>query len=256
MNVTRTLRSLLGAIVLCLIPTASFAGYFAFVESAPPPLPVYAQPPCPAQGYLWTPGYWAHASEGYYWVPGVWVQPPRAGLLWTPGYWGTAGRVYVWHTGYWAPRVGFYGGVHYGFGYAGLGFQGGVWVGNTFHYSTAVTTTGPALLRAAYVTGSPAGSAADRRPSFNGPGGADVFPSPQETAASLELRFRPTADQLRHEQSASMDPSQLVSVNHGSPVAIAMDSVGGHRFDRNGHIAEGILSGRLTYLQASAVATH
>src|ERR1019366_2740495 len=49
----------------------------------PPPLPEYVQPPCPEEGYLWTPGYWAFANGGYYWVPGTWVQPPQVGFLWT-----------------------------------------------------------------------------------------------------------------------------------------------------------------------------
>ena len=48
---------------------------------APPALPVYAQPPCPTPGYLWTPGYWSYASAGYYWVPGVWVAPPQPNVL-------------------------------------------------------------------------------------------------------------------------------------------------------------------------------
>ena len=29
---------------------------------APPPLPDYEQPPCPEDGYLWAPGYWAWAG--------------------------------------------------------------------------------------------------------------------------------------------------------------------------------------------------
>src|SRR6202790_5246980 len=77
---------------------------------APPPLPDYEQPPCPEDGYLWTPGYWAWGGGGYYWVPGTWVQPPRVGVLWTPGYWGFVGGVYAFHVGYWGPHVGFSGG--------------------------------------------------------------------------------------------------------------------------------------------------
>jgi hypothetical protein len=61
------------------------------VHIAPPALPVYVQPPLPAPGYLWTPGYWSYGDAGYYWVPGVWVQPPSVGVLWTPGYWGFEG---------------------------------------------------------------------------------------------------------------------------------------------------------------------
>ena len=58
------------------------------IRVGPPAIPVYEQPPCPQEGYLWTPGYWAYGEAGYYWVPGVWVAAPRPGFLWTPGYWG------------------------------------------------------------------------------------------------------------------------------------------------------------------------
>ena len=98
-------------------------------QEAPPPLPEYEQPPAPADGYLWTPGYWGYGGGGYYWVPGTWVQPPTVGVLWTPGYWGFAGGVYGFHAGYWGPHIGFYGGVNYGYGYVGVGFAGGRWEG-------------------------------------------------------------------------------------------------------------------------------
>ena len=71
------------------------------VSTAPPPLPVYVQPECPVDGYLWQPGYWAYDdADGYYWVPGVWVAPPDPGLYWTPSYWGYSGGIYGWHAGY------------------------------------------------------------------------------------------------------------------------------------------------------------
>src|ERR1700733_5673658 len=86
-------------------------------NEAPPPLPDYEQPPCPEDGYLWTPGYWAWGGGGgYYWGPGTWVAPPAVGVLWTPGYWGFVGGGYRWNAGDWGPHVGFYGGVKYGFG--------------------------------------------------------------------------------------------------------------------------------------------
>ena len=98
------------------------------VDIAPPPLPVYDQPPIPAPGYIWTPGYWTWDDDtGYYWVPGTWVLPPEPALLWTPGYWGWNDGVYAFHEGYWGPEVGFYGGVSYGFGYTGEGYEGGYW---------------------------------------------------------------------------------------------------------------------------------
>ena len=103
----------------------------------PPVLPVYDQPPCPEDGYLWVPGYWAYEDDDYYWVPGVWVEPPRSGdILWTPGYWAFTDGGYNWHGGYWGLHVGYYGGINYGYGYQGSGFYGGRWEGNSFHYMT------------------------------------------------------------------------------------------------------------------------
>lgn len=49
-------------------------------NSAPPPIPVTDQPPCPGDGYLWTPGYWAYGPRGYLWQAGAWVTPPYAGV--------------------------------------------------------------------------------------------------------------------------------------------------------------------------------
>ena len=121
---TSTLRKLVVAAALVAAPSASFAGVFISVGFAPPVLPVYTQPLCPGDGYIWTPGYWGYGEGGYYWVPGVWVQPPTVGYLWTPGYWGFFGGQYRFNEGYWGPHVGFYGGVNYGFGYGGVGFEG------------------------------------------------------------------------------------------------------------------------------------
>jgi hypothetical protein len=119
-------------------PRAGLAQVAVSITVAPPPLPVYVQPPIPGPGWIWTPGYWAWGPYGYYWVPGTWVRPPRVGLLWTPGYWGWLNGVYVWHVGYWGPRVGFYGGINYGFGYIGVGYFGGFWEHDVFHYNAAV----------------------------------------------------------------------------------------------------------------------
>ncbi|HEX9199189.1 MAG TPA: YXWGXW repeat-containing protein [Acidobacteriaceae bacterium] len=96
----RLMRNAILAAALVLAPAASFAAVFISVGFAPPALPVYTQPVCPGDGYLWTPGYWAYGPEGYYWVPGVWVRPPRVGVLWTPGYWGWGGSAFMWHEGY------------------------------------------------------------------------------------------------------------------------------------------------------------
>src|ERR1700733_14240137 len=75
------------------------------ITVAPPEFPVYVQPVCPVDGYIWTPGYWAYDDGGYYWVPGVWIAPPTVGFLWTPCYWGFDNGIYVWHAGYWGEHV-------------------------------------------------------------------------------------------------------------------------------------------------------
>src|SRR5580704_1858829 len=157
------------------------------VHVGPPAIPVYVQPPCPTEGFLWTPGYWAYGNAGYYWVPGVWVAPPRAGLLWTPGYWGFAGGVYGWHAGYWGPHVGFYGGVNYGFGYHGVGFVGGEWRGGHFAYNTAVVNVNTAVVHTTFVdrTVVHENVGVSAHASFNGgPGGTTAVATAQERAAA------------------------------------------------------------------------
>jgi len=120
---------------LLFTPTAANARVFVSVGFAPPLIPMYAQPIAPGYGYIWTPGYWAYGDDGYYWVDGAWVYPPCEGALWTPGYWGWGGGVYFWNAGYWGRRVGYYGGINYGFGYFGTGFWGGYWRGGRFFYN-------------------------------------------------------------------------------------------------------------------------
>ena len=72
-------------LALCLTPATSFAqvAVGVSIRVGPPALPVYEQPACPGDGYLWTPGYWNYGPVGYFWVPGVWVRPPRV----TPRLW-------------------------------------------------------------------------------------------------------------------------------------------------------------------------
>src|ERR1700677_1407043 len=111
------------------------------ISIAPPPIPVYVQPPIPEPGYMWTPGYWAYENN-YYWVPGTWVEPPSVGVLWTPPYWGFIGGVYGFNARYWGPHVGFYGGINYGFGYGGFGYGGGRWDGGNFSYNRSVNNFG------------------------------------------------------------------------------------------------------------------
>jgi len=230
------------------VPAASFAGVFVSITVAPPILPVYTQPLCPGDGYLWNPGYWAYGDEGYYWVPGVWVRPPQVGLLWTPGYWGWGGGYYAFHAGYWGPHVGFYGGVNYGFGYGGVGFGGGRWVGGSFAYNTAVVNVNRTVIRNTYVDTTVINhTTISNRVSFNGgAGGIQAHASAQEMSYSRENHVAPTAEQQSHFQAARSDRSNLASVNGGRPQNAAFSRPGVRAANQQQRIGQGVQSGQLT----------
>jgi hypothetical protein len=184
---------------------------------APPPLPDYDQPACPGDGYLWTPGYWRWYGGGYYWVPGTWVMPPRVGVLWTPPYWGFVGGVYVFHAGYWGPHVGFYGGVHYGYGYVGMGFAGGHWAGNAFAYNTSVTNVNTTIVHNTYNV-TVVNNVTVNKVSYNGgAGGVTATPTAQERAATQESHVPPTPMQRQHVQQAVKSPALAARANGGHP---------------------------------------
>jgi hypothetical protein len=94
-HVVMLTAALLAAVLLLISRTAMGAEVALSVNVAPPPLPVYEQPPVPSPGYIWVPGYWSYGPQGYFWVPGTWVLPPDPDLLWTPGYWGWSDGAYI-----------------------------------------------------------------------------------------------------------------------------------------------------------------
>jgi len=229
MQITRLVRCLILALVVVAISGSSFAGVFVSVSIAPPVLPVYVQPPCPGDGYIWTPGYWAYGPDGYFWVPGTWVVAPEPGLLWTPGYWGWNGGVYLWHAGYWGPHIGFYGGVNYGFGYFGEGYEGGYWHGRTFYYNRSVNNI---RITNVHIYNRTVVVHERSRVAFNGgPGGINRRPSHNDERFMHERHFEATHMQVEHEHGARSNREFLASVNHGRP-AIAATSrpgeFGGH----------------------------
>lgn len=215
------------ALLVCLPMQARAAGNAGgqvsvgiSVSFGPPPLPVYAQPVCPGPGYIWAPGYWAwDPANGYYWVPGTWVQAPYPGALWTPGYWGWSPVVFgfVWHAGYWGPRVGFYGGIDYGFGYYGHGYDGGYWRHGRFFYNRAVNHLDFRYIHHFY----------DRdqfhhhrwgRISYNGGrGGIVARPTRYDRDARRARRMGPMQQQYRQERMARRIPDSRWSVNRGRP---------------------------------------
>jgi hypothetical protein len=204
-------------------PAPPFApdGIGIAVDIAPPPLPVYDQPPIPAPGYMWAPGYWAWDDDtGYYWVPGTWVLPPEPALLWTPGYWGWNDGVYAFHEGYWSPEVGFYGGVSYGYGYTGAGYEGGYWRGGAFFYNRTVNNISNVSVTNVYNRTVIVNNTTNV--SYNGgTGGTTVQATPQQITAANQQHVPPTAAQTQHVQAAAKDPALSLNSNQGHPTVAA-----------------------------------
>ena len=206
------------------------------VRTAPPEIPVYEQPLCPYEGYLWTPGYWAFGLLGYYWVPGVWVRPPQPYYLWTPGWWGYDGGIYAWHGGYWGEHIGFYGGVNYGYGYGGSGYYGGRWEGGVFRYNTAVSRVDVTVVHTTYIDNTVVrNNAVASHASFNGAGGVRAEPTVTERAAMSEKHVTVTPEQQTHIAEAKTDKGQYLSENKGKPAVTAVNKPGGQHFSPEGH---------------------
>jgi hypothetical protein len=192
----------------------------------PPSLPDYEQPPCPGDGYLWTPGYWDYAPAGYYWVPGAWVEAPYEGALWTPGYWGydNAHRHYAFYRGYWGPHIGYYGGVNYGFGFVGFGYQGGYWNRGHFDYNRSVNRVDVNVVHNVYSRTVINNTYINNtRISYNGGnGGLNARPRPAELAAIHEQHAPPMTAQVQHAQEARTNRADFASMNHGRPAVLAV----------------------------------
>ncbi len=201
-TVRSALLIILVAIAILAVPAVSPAAVFLSVSVAPPLLPVYAQPVCPGDGYIWAPGYWAYGPGGYYWVPGAWVMAPFVGALWTPGYWGWRDNAYYWNAGYWGLGVGFYGGINYGFGYFGSGYVGGYWQNRAFHYNRAVNNVNIARVHNVYSRTVFNNSAAGRVSFHGGVGGTSARPTSAELAVARGRHTPATAAQTRLVETA------------------------------------------------------
>ena len=215
---------MLSLLVCCLFafpPARAQIAIGISIDVAPPPLPVYDQPPIPEPGYIWTPGYWAWDDDtGYYWVPGTWVLPPEPALLWTPGYWGWNDGIYAFHEGYWGPEVGFYGGVSYGYGYTGVGYEGGYWRGGAFFYNRSVNNFSNVQITNVYNKTVVVNNTTNV--SYNGgSGGTTAQATPQQIAAANQHHVPPTPQQTQHMQMAAKDPALSLNNNHGHPTVAA-----------------------------------
>ncbi len=225
----RSIRLLLFAILMCGFmtlalpaPLSAQVSVGVSVSFGPPALPVYEQPFCPGDDYIWVPGYWAWDGDydDYYWVPGTWVLAPEPGLLWTPGYWGWGGDAFFWHEGYWGPEVGFYGGISYGFGYFGEGYEGGRWDHGHFFYNREVTNVNVTVIHNVY--NERVNIRNDNHVSYNGGnGGINARPTARDDAAMHEKHVAPVTVQQQHVQAARSNPELRASANHGKPAVAA-----------------------------------
>jgi len=223
-----SIRSLLGFIGFLLLSGAAYAqvNVGIAVSFGPPELPVYEQPICPGEGYIWTPGYWAWNGDDYYWVPGTWVDAPRPGYLWTPGYWAWGGRGYYFHEGYWGPVVGFYGGINYGFGYFGHGYEGGRWEHDHFYYNRSVNNVNVTVIHNTYNT-TVVNNYGHTRVSYNGGhGGINERATRGEEAAYHGRHIGPVSEQMHHMEVARGNPELRASSNHGRPSIAATERPG------------------------------
>jgi hypothetical protein len=225
MRIARFICSLLLAVGILAIPAPSRAQVVVgiSVRFGPPELPVYEQPLCPGEGYIWTPGYWAWDVDGddYYWVPGTWVLVPEVGFFWTPGYWAWDGAGFVFYEGYWGPVVGFYGGINYGYGYFGHGYEGGRWDNGRFYYNRSVNNVNITEIHNVYNT-TVINNTTVTHVSYNGGnGGINERPTPQEEAAAREKHISPVSAQMQHVQAARADQALRASANLGKPPVAA-----------------------------------
>lgn len=232
----RLIRAMFLALVVLLFSSASFAQLRITVGFGPPALPVYDQPVCPGDGFIWAPGYWAWDGDDYYWVPGTWIEAPEVGYLWTPPWWGWDGGVFLFHEGFWGPHVGFYGGINYGFGYFGDGFVGGRWDGGHFFYNRSVMNVNVVNVHNVYNETVVNRNVTVNHISYNGgQGGIEARPTAQDEQAEHDRHIGPVAAQNNHVETARNNPELKASRNAGRPPVAA--TARASAFSGNGVVA-------------------
>src|SRR5262249_34930262 len=127
------------------------------------------------------------------------------------------GVAFVFHEGYWGQRVGFYGGIDYGYGYPGRGYYGGRWERDRFYYNRSVNNVNVTQIHNVYNT-TVVNKVNVTRVSYNGGnGGMQERATVQEQQAEREHHVRAEAAQQQHIQEARRDRALRASDNHGKP---------------------------------------
>jgi hypothetical protein len=145
------------------------------------------------------------------------------GALWTPGYWGFYGGRYSFYPGHWGLHIGFYGGINYGFGYIGLGYEGGYWNGGHFFYNRVYNNIDVRNVHNVYRYNAGNRVVNAPRTSYRGgPGGVQTRPRPSEGAAWHEPTAPRMTSQVQHAQTYSAVRGQYAAQNHGRPASPAV----------------------------------
>jgi hypothetical protein len=134
--------------------------------------------------------------------------------------------VFLFHEGWWGPHVGFYGGINYGFGYFGVGFEGGRWDHDHFFYNRSVTNINVVNIHNVY-NETVVNRYTDNHVSYNGgTGGIEARPRPEDDMAARERHIPAAGPQIQHEQAARGNRDLHASANHGRPPIAATGRAG------------------------------
>ena len=95
-------------------------------------------------------------------------------------------------------------GFSYGFGYFGVGFEGGRWDNGHFFYNRSVTNVNVTNIHNVYNTTVIHNTTVSRVSYNGGNGGITARPTPEEERAESERHIAPVAAQTQHEEVARL----------------------------------------------------
>ena len=130
-----------------------------------------------------------------------------------------ADGLYVYNAGYWGPHIGFYGGIVYGFGYTGLGYEGGYWHNGAFFYNRTVNNVTNVNIINVYDKTVIINANALKVSYNGGKGGVTAAPTSEQLASAREIHRQATASQLIQQQAAHKNPQAFARMNNGKPPA-------------------------------------
>src|SRR5215472_16390023 len=110
--------------------------------------------------------------------------------------------------------------VSYGYGYTGVGYEGGYWRGGAFFYNRTVNNISNVQISNVYNKTVVVNNVTNV--SYNGgTGGTAAQATPQQVAAANQQHVAPTPQQSQHMEMAAKDPALSLNNNHGHPTVAA-----------------------------------